>query len=368
MKILYITTISLTMNTFFKPHVEMLVKEGHSVDIACNCTQLKIDSLYDELGCKTYQVDFSRTPLTSDNLRAARQLKEVIENGGYDIVHCHTPNASIITRLVCRKFRKKSGLKVFYTAHGFHFYKGAKKTSWILYYPIEKFCSRFTDKLITINQEDYQLAKSRFKAKEICYVPGVGIDLSRFENIQVDKNAKRSEIGVPENSFLLFSVGELNQNKNHQLVIKAIAKLNNPTIHYAIAGVGENKECLLELMKELGVSEQVHLLGYRTDVMEIYRCVDAFVFPSIREGLSVSLMEAMASGLVCIVSNIRGNVDLVDKEGEALFTPYSVDDCSQAITYAMCTDVERVSQVNKDHITNFSISNVLAKMNKIYFE
>ena len=166
----------------------MLVEVGHQVDIACNYTDLALDELYDELGCKSYQVDFSRSPLSKDNIKAYGQLKKVISDGNYDIVHCHTPNASVITRLVCRKFRKKNGLKVFYTAHGFHFYKGAPKLNWMIFYPIEKCCSRFTDKLITINKEDFELAKSKFKAREVHYVPGVGIDLSRFENVQVENH------------------------------------------------------------------------------------------------------------------------------------------------------------------------------------
>ena len=177
------------MNSFFKPHVEMLVREGHHVDIACNYNDLALDHLYEELGCQAFQIDFSRSPLSPDNIKAYKQLNKVIDNGNYDIVHCHTPNASVITRLVCRKYRKKDGLKVFYTAHGFHFYKGAPKINWMVFYPVEKFCSRFTDKLITINQEDYVLAKSKFKAKEVHYVPGVGVDLSKFENVTVDRNA-----------------------------------------------------------------------------------------------------------------------------------------------------------------------------------
>lgn len=368
MKILYVTTISLTINTFFKPHIEMLVKQGNTVDIACNYNDLAIDPFYSDLGCKSYQIDFSRSPLSLDNVKAYKQLKKVVENGDYDIVHCHTPNASMLTRLVCRKYRKKNGLKVFYTAHGFHFYKGAPKLNWLVFYPIEKICSRFTDKLITINREDYALAQGKFNAKEVCYVPGVGIDLSKFEDIQVDKGAKRREIGVPENAFLLFSVGELNENKNHQVVIKALAKLRNPQIHYAIAGVGEKREYLLQLAKELGVLKQVHLLGYRTDVMELYQCADVFIFPSIREGLSVSLMEAMASGLPCVVSRIRGNVDLINNEGGALFIPNCVDDCYQAMMDVMCIDTERASKENKNHVTNFSISNVLTRTMKIYFE
>lgn len=306
MKILYVTTISLTMNSFFKPHIEMLVSAGHRVEIACNDDGLALDALYEKLGCVFHRVDFSRSPLSPDNVRAFGQLRAVIEKGGYDIVHCHTPNASVITRLVCRKFRKKTGLKVFYTAHGFHFYKGAPKLNWMVYYPVEKFCSRFTDRLITINREDYALAKEKFHAGEVHYVPGVGIDLSRFENVRVDREAKRREIGVPEDAFLLLSVGELNENKNHQIIVKALAKLNRPRVHYAVAGLGDQHDALLKLAGELGVSGQVHLLGYRRDIPELNHAADAFCFPSRREGLGVSAIEAMACGLPVLTSNVHG--------------------------------------------------------------
>lgn len=366
MKILYVTTVSSTINAFFKHHIGMLINEGHNVDIACNANNWPIDDFYNELGCAFFQVDFSRSPLSKDNIKAYGQLKKIIYDGNYDIVHCHTPNASVITRLVCRKKRNKNELKVFYTAHGFHFYKGSPAINWMLYYPVEKFCSRFTDKLITINTEDYSLAKKKFKAKEVCYVPGVGIDLSRFENVKVDRNAKRREIGVPEDAYLLFSVGELNENKNHQIVIKAVAKLNNPNIHYAIAGVGDKKEYLEDLANKLGISNQLHLLGYRKDVPELYTIADVFCFPSIREGLSVSLMEAMASGLPIICSSIRGNVDLLKNFQELLFDPFSLEQCEQAVHKISKFNISNIKQINAEHLLAFSKDNVINKMRDIY--
>ncbi len=367
MKILYITTISLTINTFFRPHIEMLVGEGNSVDLACNCNELELDSCYSDMGCRQYQVDFSRSPVSSGNLKAYYQLKKILQQGNYDIVHCHTPNASIITRLVCRKYRK-SGLKVFYTAHGFHFYKGAPELNWMLFYPIEKFCSRFTDKLITINKEDYDLAKTRFKAKEVYYVPGVGVDLTEFEKVQGDAACKRRELGIPEKAFLLFSVGELNNNKNHQIIIKALAKLNNPDVHYAIAGLGEQRDSLLALSKSLGVEKQVHLLGYRTDISELNHTADVFCFPSFREGLSVSLMEAMACGCTCVVSKIRGNVDLIDEFGGLTFNPNDIDACVEAVDKVIKSDNSSFGKYNIEKIKDFEISVVIEMMRKIYFE
>lgn len=290
-----------------------------------------------------------------------------MENGDYDIVHCHTPNASVITRLVCRKFRKKTNLKVFYTAHGFHFYKGAPMLNWMFFYPVEKFCSRFTDKLITINKEDFELAKTKFHAKEVHYIPGVGVDLSRFENVQVDRNEKRREIGVPEDAVLLFSVGELNENKNHQIIVKALAKLDNPNIHYAIAGVGDKKDYLLNLAKELGVSEQLHLLGYRKDVPELNHCADIFCFPSKREGLGLAAIEAMACGLPVITSNVHGINDYsMNGVTGFKFDPNKVNDCCNAVSLALNCNKEQMAEFNKEYVKKYSVDKIIGKMKNIY--
>lgn len=369
MKILYVTTISLTMNSFFKPHIEMLVREGNQVDIACNYKDLALDVLFNELGCKAYQIDFSRTPLSTDNIKAYTQLEKLIKQGDYDIVHCHTPNASVITRLVCRKYRKKNGLKVFYTAHGFHFYKGAPKLNWMVFYPIEKICSYFTDKLITINKEDYELAKSKFKAKEVHYVPGVGIDLSKFKNVQVDKDAKRREIGVPEDAFLLLSVGELNANKNHQIIIRALAKINNSQIHYAIAGVGDKRDYLVRLADELGVSNQVHLLGYRKDIAELNYVSDLFTFPSIREGLPAAIIEAMACGLPIIAADNRGTRTLVLDGKNGFLCHYDSVEMFVRSFFEMVSDEKRrrcFSGKSKDLVKEYSVDNVLTVIFRIY--
>ena len=366
MRILYVTTISLTINTFFKPHIDMLVKEGNEVDIACNYSGLAIDDFYINLGCKLHQIDFSRSPFSNDNVKAYGQLKHLVKNGNYDIVHCHTPNASVITRLVCRKFRKKNGLKVFYTAHGFHFHQGAPRRNWMFFYPIERFCSRFTDKLITINREDYELAKKKFKAKDVHYVPGVGIDLSRFEGIGVDRAAKRREIGVPEDAFFILSVGELNENKNHGVVIRALAELRDHRLHYGIAGIGDKKEALLKLAADLGIPDQLHLLGYRRDIPELNYAADIFCFPSFREGLAKSVMEAMACGLPVVCSKIRGNIDLIDEYGGSMFDPASPRECRAALERVLTSDPTAMALHNQEKVKLFSQENVLESMRLLY--
>lgn len=364
-KVLFIATvIQKHINVFHLPFLKSFQDKGYKTYVAAsNDTDSRdVNIQY----CDEYiEIDFKRNPLNPKNLSAYCKLKKVIDSHDFDIIHCHTPVGGLLGRLAARKARKK-GTRVFYTAHGFHFYNGAPLKNWLFYYPVEKICSYFTDVLITINHEDYALAKSKFKAKEVCYVPGVGIDISRFENFQVDRNSKRREIGIPEEAVLLFSVGELNENKNHQIVIRALAKINDPKVHYAIAGIGDKNEYLLNFAESLGVSKRFHLLGYRTDVTEIYSVSDIFCFPSFREGLSVSLMEAMACGLPVICSRIRGNTDLIDSGGGILFDPHSPDECCQAVVDILNKDIKQMGEVNKEHVQNYSIEKIVIEMKTIY--
>jgi glycosyltransferase involved in cell wall biosynthesis len=236
----------------------------------------------------------------------------------------------------------------------------------MIYYPIEKFCSRFTDKLITINKEDFELAKNKFKSKEVHYIPGVGVDLSLFEIVKVDKAAKRREIGVPEDALLLLSVGELNENKNHGVIIKALEKINDPNVCYAIAGVGDKREYLLELASKLGVSDRVHLIGYRNDIPELNNAADVFCFPSFREGLPASLMEAMAGGLPCAVSCIRGNSDLIDADGGSLFDPHDAAACCEALGRILRNDRKTLGTYNRTKVQRFSQRSITEMMRAVY--
>lgn len=273
-----------------------------------------------------------------------------------------------LTRLAARGLRKR-GTKVLYTAHGFHFYQGAPFLNWLLYYPIEKWLSRYTDVLITINKEDYERAKRSFKAGRIEYVPGVGVDVEKYGSVVIDRKAKRSELGLTEDDFVLVSTGELNDNKNHKAVIHAVHRLNNSSVKYLICGQGPLENELLQLVQELGLEHQVMLLGYRTDIIEINHIADVFVFPSFREGLSVALMEAMACGLPVVCSNIRGNRDLIgDGEGGLLVDPEDVVEFSQSIKILVENDSLRDSmgQYNKKKIQDYDISIVLEKMMHIY--
>ena len=373
MKILYVVTIGATMD-FFRDIIAELIKEGHIVDIACNVSIAEVPSYYKELGCKVFKIDCVRNPIDKGNVKAINQIREIVVENEYDIVHCHTPIASVCARIGCRKIREK-GVKVFYTAHGFHFYTGASLKYWLVFYPIEKICSKWTDVLITINAEDFKRAKKNFKAQKTYYVPGVGIDIEKYSAENVNNIEKRQELGLTPNDIMVLSVGELSKRKNHEVVIRAIHKLNNKNIRYFICGEGELKDYYGRLIVELGLEEQVRLLGYRTDIRELCQMADLFVFPSHQEGLPVALMEAIATRTPVLCSNIRGNVDLV-KDNDFLFNEKKVDSLVCSLTRILemgdrediCLSLKEYANTNYETLKAFEIGHVNKIMMKIYTE
>lgn len=225
------------------------------------------------------------------------------------MIWTNEPVMGVMTRVAAKTVRKK-GAKVVYMVHGFHFYKGAPLTNWLLYYPVEKYCSRLCDMIITINEEDYQRAKG-FHAKRTEKIDGIGLDTVKFATCSVDRAEKRRELGVPKDAFFVVSVGELKKHKNHEIMIRALAKTANPHIFYGICGKGELLNRLIRLSNDLDVSKQICFLGYRNDIPEILNTADLFAFPSMRDGLGLAALEAMACGLPLLTSNIRGVSDYV---------------------------------------------------------
>ncbi|MBQ4120188.1 MAG: glycosyltransferase family 4 protein [Clostridia bacterium] len=367
MKILYVTTIGSTMG-FFKNLINELILAGHTVDIATNESITPVNEDYKKANCKIFPISCTRSPLNKGTFRAIKEIRQIVAENDYDIVHCHTPIAAMCTRLACRKFRKNGG-EVFYTAHGFHFYKGAPLKNWLMFYPIEKICSFFTDVLITINTEDFEFAKKHLNAQKTEYVQGVGIDTKHFADTVVQTEEKRAELGIPNDAILLTSVGELNQNKNHQIILRAMAKLKNDNIHYIIAGTGENADKLLALAKELNLEKNFKLLGYRTDIAEIYKASDICCFPSIREGLGLAAVEGMATGLPVIAAKNRGTRDFCkDGVNGFLCMPFSTEEFADAIT-KIITDfklAKTMSENNKSAALRFDVGAINKKMHNFY--
>ncbi|MGY6245710.1 glycosyltransferase [Faecalibacterium prausnitzii] len=370
-KVLFVATVVKThIMEFHIPYLKMFKEMGWETAVAARNDYENPDDCVIPYCDTYYNIPFERNPLKSGNLKAYKELKHIIDEGEYDIIHCHTPVGAMLTRLAAKQARKQ-GTKVFYTAHGFHFYKGAPAINWILYYPVEKWLSRYTDVLITINKEDYERAKT-FKAGKVCYVPGVGIDLKKFNVGYVNKEQKRKEIGVSADDFVLLSVGELIPRKNHEVVIRALSvlkqldKLNH--IEYVICGRGAYETDLKKLAEGLDVADHVHFLGYRNDISEICNCADLFVFMSHQEGLPVALMEAMACGLPAVCSNIRGNTDLIEDGVTGLLANNTPEEVAESIS-KMKSDTalrNRVASAALQKIKQFDLSSVEDEMSKIY--
>ena len=283
----------------------------------------------------------------------------------YEFIHCHTPIGAVIGRFAAHKTQRK----VIYTAHGFHFYKGCPIQNWILYYPVEKFLSKWTDVLITINHKDYQLAKKNFHAKKTIHIHGVGIDIDQINDCSGNRNLIRNHLGLSEDDFVVVSVGELNENKNQSVIIRAIRAISNKKIKYLICGTGSYADKLTKLIEELNMQESVEILGFREDIFCILKAADCFAFPSRREGLGLAALEAMAVGLPLITSNSGGileysinNVtgfvnDVDDVKGFA----HSIEELFKNPQMRM-----KMGNYNKEAVKKYSVKNVNTIMEKVY--
>lgn len=312
-KKLLITSTDLMMVQFLIPHVIHLSENGYTVDIACSDVGGRMDEIRQKLEGhvnEIHVVRLVRSPVSPKNLLGYQDMKKVISKKRYDIIWTNEPVMGVVTRLAARKTRK-NGTKVVYMVHGFHFYKGAPKKYWMIFYPVEKIMAKFADLIVTVNKEDYRRAKTF--APNVKYIHGIGINTARL-TLGENKNNIREELGLPEDAFLVLSVGELNTNKNQKIIIEAIHYLNDPEIHYILCGKGDELENLQKLVKSYQLMNNVHFLGYRTDVVDICSQADVYVMPSHREGLPVASLEAMYCGLPLVTSNIRGLVDVM-KDG-----------------------------------------------------
>ncbi len=363
-KVLFTATVVKThINVFHLPYLKWFKEQGYEVHVAAKNDFINEPCIIPNCD-KYYDINFARFPFSKANIKAYKQLKKLIQENNYDIIHCHTPVAGVLTRLAAKNNKNTT---VIYTAHGFHFFKGAPLINWLIYYPVERFCAGFTDKLITINREDYERAK-RFKLRKngkVYYVPGVGIDLEKIQNLKVDVKQKKAELCIQENTPVLLSVGELNKNKNHEIVLQALNKIKDKNFIYLICGRGILKEYLERKTQELHLENKVKLLGYRSNVIEILKTADLFIFPSKREGLPVSIIEAMAARLSVIASNVRGNRDLITKEN--LFEPDDIVALTSLIEKRLeAIENKKLKKVTYTNLEQYSLTNVLKQMVKIY--
>lgn len=376
-KVLIVASVISFIEWFNKENIEFLNSElGCEVHIAVNAdymedtdverTKRYLAKIKDQ-GIILHNINFARSPLSFQNVYAYKELKKINESTHFDLIHCHTPVVSILTRLSARKARKR-GTVVMYTCHGFHFHNASPKKNWLIYYPVEKFCSRFCDYIVTINREDYDRAKT-FYAQNVRYIPGVGVNVNRIKNVSIDKTAYKKSLSIPEDGVLILSVGEMIERKNHEVIIRALGKLKNPKVYYAIAGKGSLKDYLERLAKDLGVN--LKFLGFRKDIPELCNAADISAFPSRIEGLGLAGIEAMAAGIPLVSSNVHGILDYVinGKTGYAC-DPEDVDGFAEAIDKLIQSNELRESMRDDclEAVEPFEINNALNVMQNIYRE
>lgn len=354
---------------FHIPYLKWFKEHGYTVHVCAGNDFEKGDKVHIPYCDKYHQIPFYRSPFATRNFTSYKELKKLVKDDSYDIIHCHTPVAAAIARMSLRKERKK-GTVMLYTAHGFHFYKGAPKISK-LYYLIEKMMVKHTDGLITINEEDYRAAEkfSRNKKCKVYKIHGIGADFSRIKNTERSREEMRKEFGIPKDAFLVMSNSEINENKNIVTSIRAVAA--NKGVYLLVCGSGKMLEECKAYAKELSTDDRIIFAGYRFDAKELLNCADAFIFPSHREGLGLAAIEAMAAGLPLIVADNRGTREYaVQGENALVCKADDIESFTDAVALlskdkAMC---EKLGENGRKTAEKYELSNAVAEMEDIYNE
>ncbi len=378
-KALMTASVASMIDLFNRNNIQILQEMGYEVHVAANFKEGNITSdervreFRKELkqnGVKVIHVPIPRSIFRiKDILISYFQLKKLCGKENYALVHTQSPIGGVVARMAAASSRE-TGTRIIYTAHGFHFFQGAPLQNWLLFYPIEKLLSLCTDALITINREDYRRAKT-FSAKEVRYVPGIGIDTKKISASRKDCLFIRKEFGFSEKDFIVISVGQLSKRKNQEVIIRAMAQIKDASIKYLLVGLGEKEAEYRELIKTLSLQDRVILAGYREDVPELLHMADVFVFPSLQEGLPVALMEAMAAGIPAVCGKIRGNMDLITHGIEGVLAePEDSKAFAEAIVELKKNpDKAMFYRKNaKKKIRGFSVEVVDGEMREIYGE
>jgi len=371
-KLLFISNIAgKKISNFSIASIYASKELGYKFHFAANLnksTLKQIENDEKKYNIKIHHIDIKRNPFNIKNIKAYKQMLDLIEKEKFDVIYCNTPIGGILGRFCGKKARVP---KIIYTAHGFHFYKGAPFINKTVFKWAEMLMAHYTDVIITINKEDYQAAQ-KFKLRnkgKVYYIPGVGINTEAYRVEDVDKKILRNSLGLTENDIVLIAMVDLISRKNYRSSIKSIAKANNEKLKFLICGEGPELCTLKNLVEKLNIQNQVYFLGFRSDIRNLLAISDIFLFTTYQEGLPRSLMEAMAAGLPCVVSKIRGNVDLIQNgEGGYLCKPDDIDGFAKAINI-LAKDRnlrESMGRINQEKIKKFDIQNVVKEMKKIY--
>lgn len=372
MKILFVATVRSHIGQFHMPFIRELKARGVEVHAAFKDNSADKPGLDLSAIDKTFEVPFERQPLRPNNIKAYRELKKIIDGNGYDAVHCHTPMGAVITRLAAKSARKK-GTKVIYTAHGFHFFKGASIKNWMLFYPVEKYLSKYTDCLITINSEDCELAhKKKFRAGKIYKVHGVGVELDKFKAVDADEKARlRAEYGYDGDTFIMIYPADLSVRKNQPMLFDVLQKIaeKNKNVKLLLPGQPIRLEEYKRMISERGIADNVEFLGYRRDINNLVGLSDLSVASSFQEGLPINIIEAMSMGNAIVATDVRGNNDAVEDGVNGYLVPVGDSDLMAEKILELMNDREKLRTFGEnglDMVKDFSTENVNCEMLTIY--
>lgn len=367
-KVLFTATVDSHILAFHIPYLKYFKEQGYEVHVATNGSA---EIPYCD---KKYTVSYERSPYKINNIKAIFTLRKILLKEKYDIIHTHTPMGSVVTRLAAKTSRKKFHTRVIYTAHGLHFFKGAGIKNWLLFYPVEKYLAKYTDTLILINKEDYQLAMKKFKkCKDIHYVPGVGIDKEKFniKMTQKEKTALRKSLNLASTDFVMMYPAELNKNKNQILLIEVMTTLikKYPNIHLLLAGRDSYNGYYQKIVKERNLDHNIHFLGFRKDIPSLLKITDLSVASSLREGLPVNIMEAMYMEVPIVATIARGVMDLIkNNKNGYIIAKNDVKSFTKKVE-KLYNDKNRrllMAKNNKELIKPFMLDKVMKEMEKIY--
>lgn len=364
-KALYVATVDIHIKSFHLPYLKLLHDNGYEVHVATNG-----DEKFPFCDVK-HQICIERSPFKLSNLKAIKQLKEIINKEQFDIIHCHTPMGSVVTRLAAKVARKNIGTRVIYTCHGFHFYKGSSFFNWFLFYPIEKYLSKYTDTIVTINKEDYNLAKNKFskRCKDIKYLPGIGVDNSKFNLKISDKEKKQllNELKLNERDFIIIYPARLCPDKNQLLLINLMKELDNKNIKLLLPGKDEYNGYYQKYVKENNV-KNVFFLGHRDDISKLLNISNLLIASSIREGFGINLVEALASNVPVIAVDNRGHREIVDDGVNGFIIKNNLEDLIDRFNM-IYNDKDLYNKLKSngyESVRKYFLDNSLKEMKNIY--
>ncbi|EOP66394.1 MULTISPECIES: glycosyltransferase family 4 protein [Bacillus cereus group] len=369
--VLIVTTVSSTVSAFLMPSIDLLISKGYKVEVATNIQNEHFVKKLEDNRVVVHHIPFNRSIKSLENIKAYLKMKKLFKKREYSFVHTHTPIASFLTRLASR-------YRVIYTAHGFHFNEHGSNISNLLYKTVEKIGAKKTNRLIVINKDDYEASKQIICPEKVRFIKGVGVDTKEYSLEVIDRMTQmefKKELGISGDKKIITHIAEFNDNKRQIDIIYAAKKLrevygNNFVI--LLIGRGPNGNYICNKIRELNVEHNVQYLGYRKDINKILSITDVGLLVSLREGLPRSVMEMMTMKVPVVVTNIRGNRDLIQDGYNGFLVDVRAPDQIANKCCEILTNKELAKKFGansyKRIVEEYSLQRILEELGQVYKE